>query len=119
MFEDDEHVLFICLHQDSNYPLGSGSMDEQGRGPGDGFTINIPFMPGCGSGAYRAAFDRSVAPALPAAPLCRLLPPGPDSVPSCDADVRPMFCWPKPHARRARAKAMAARLLDRHAQRQM
>lgn len=59
-------MLFICLHQDSNYPIGSGGLEEQGSGQGEGYTINIPLMPGSGSGAYRAAFDRVVVPALDA-----------------------------------------------------
>lgn len=52
--------------QDRNYPLGSGALSETGAAAGAGFTINVPLMPGCGSGAYRAVFDRVVAPALDA-----------------------------------------------------
>jgi hypothetical protein len=52
--------------QDCNYPIGSGAMSEGGAGPGAGFTLNLPLPPGCGSGAYRAAFDRVVSPALDA-----------------------------------------------------
>ena len=37
-----------------------------GKGPGTGYTLNVPLPPGSGSGAYRAAFDRVVAPALDA-----------------------------------------------------
>ena len=39
---------------------------EVGRGKGEDYTINIPLPPGSGSGAYRAAFDRVVVPALDA-----------------------------------------------------
>ncbi|GFR46729.1 hypothetical protein Agub_g8352 [Astrephomene gubernaculifera] len=65
-FEADPRVLFISLHQDSNYPLGSGAVTETGVGPGEATTINVPLPPGSGSGAYRAAFTRVVLPALSA-----------------------------------------------------
>ncbi|GIL69529.1 hypothetical protein Vretifemale_461 [Volvox reticuliferus] len=64
MFESDPRVLFISLHQDSNYPLRSGYVTETGVGPGEGTTINVPLPPGSGSGAYKAAFTRVVLPAL-------------------------------------------------------
>jgi len=41
-------------------------MSDQGQGAGEGYTINVPLPPGSGSGAYRAVFDRVVAPALDA-----------------------------------------------------
>jgi acetoin utilization deacetylase AcuC-like enzyme len=41
-------------------------MTDTGSGAGDGYTINLPLPPGSGSGAYRAAFDRVVRPALDA-----------------------------------------------------
>ncbi|KAI8475598.1 MAG: histone deacetylase [Monoraphidium minutum] len=66
IFAEDERVLFVSVHQDGNYPLASGSVDEVGSGPGEGFTLNVPLPPGSGSGAYRAAFDRVVGPALDA-----------------------------------------------------
>lgn len=55
-----------CAHQDGNYPLHSGGVSEVGKGAGEGFTLNVPLPPGCGGGAYRAAFDRVVGPALDA-----------------------------------------------------
>jgi acetoin utilization deacetylase AcuC-like enzyme len=47
-------------------PWPPGAISEVGAGAGEGFTINVPLPPGSGSGAYRAAFDRVVAPALEA-----------------------------------------------------
>jgi acetoin utilization deacetylase AcuC-like enzyme len=44
-FYDDDSVLFISIHEDSLYPLGSGSTNEQGEGKGEFDTINIP-LPG-------------------------------------------------------------------------
>jgi acetoin utilization deacetylase AcuC-like enzyme len=37
-----------------------------GQGRGTGYTLNVPLPPGSGGGAYRAAFDRVVGPALDA-----------------------------------------------------
>jgi acetoin utilization deacetylase AcuC-like enzyme len=39
-------------------------MSEIGAGKGEGFNINIPLPPGSGTGAYEAAFDRVIVPAL-------------------------------------------------------
>ena len=36
----------------------------RGGGSGEGFNLNIPLPPGSGYGAYEAAFDRVVIPAL-------------------------------------------------------
>ena len=57
-------VLTISIHQDQWYPRDSGAMDERGEGPGTGYNINIPLPPGSGHGAYLAAFERVVIPAL-------------------------------------------------------
>ena len=66
-FYADPETLTISLHQDGLFPLNSGSRAERGEGPGEGFNINVPLPPGCGHGAYLAAFERLVVPAL--APL--------------------------------------------------
>ena len=64
-FWDDPRVLAISLHQDRLFPQGnSGTVEETGQGAGRGTTINIPLPAGSGTGAYRAAFDRIVLPAL-------------------------------------------------------
>lgn len=64
IYASDPDVLAVSLHQDSLYPAESGAIDERGEGPGEGTTINIPLPAGCGSGAYEAAFDRVVQPAV-------------------------------------------------------
>jgi acetoin utilization deacetylase AcuC-like enzyme len=66
IFWRDDRVLTISLHQAGNYPLNEGGVDEVGAGRGEGHNINVPLPPGSGSGAYRAAFDRVVIPALDA-----------------------------------------------------
>jgi acetoin utilization deacetylase AcuC-like enzyme len=63
-FYADPRVLTISLHQDNCFPPGSGPVERTGEGPGEGFNINVPLPPGSGDGAYGAAFERIVVPAL-------------------------------------------------------
>lgn len=65
-FAERRDVLAISLHQQAGYLQVSGEANEIGRGAGTGYSLNIPLPPGCGDGAYRAAFDRVVLPALEA-----------------------------------------------------
>jgi acetoin utilization deacetylase AcuC-like enzyme len=63
-FWRDPSVLTISVHQDRSYPLDSGHVLESGEGEGSGFNINVPLPAGSGVGAYVAAFERVVVPAL-------------------------------------------------------
>jgi acetoin utilization deacetylase AcuC-like enzyme len=64
-FEADPSVLVISLHAHPNYMYpGTGTEDEVGIGPGRGYTMNIPFLPGASDDDYRAAFDTRVIPAV-------------------------------------------------------
>ena len=63
IFLDDSSVLTISLHQDSLFPPESGGIDMKGA---EGTNLNVPLPPGSGSGAYRAAFEKIVMPALEA-----------------------------------------------------
>jgi acetoin utilization deacetylase AcuC-like enzyme len=63
-FYDDASVLTISLHQDNCFPTGSGAVTDTGVDAGAGFNLNVPLPPGSGEGAYVAAFERVVAPAL-------------------------------------------------------
>ncbi len=63
-FYADPTVLTISLHQDNCFPPGSGAVEERGEGAGEGYNLNVPLPPGSGDGAYLAAFDRVVLPAL-------------------------------------------------------
>ena len=65
-FYQDPSALTISIHQDRNFPTNSGFISENGEGKGSGYNINIPLPPGSGVGAYQAAFDRVVIPALEA-----------------------------------------------------
>jgi len=65
VFESEADVLFISLHQHpkTSYP-GTGFEWETGFGPGDGFTLNIPLIPGTEDAEYLDAMDRLVIPRL-------------------------------------------------------
>jgi acetoin utilization protein AcuC len=58
IFYEDPRVLFVSIHQDPRtlYP-GRGFVDEIGRGPGVGFTVNLP-MPMLSDGLM---YDRAMA----------------------------------------------------------
>jgi len=64
IYESDPDVLAISLHQELLFPQDSGRLDEVGIGEGVGKTINVPLQSGSGNGAYLAAFERVVVPAL-------------------------------------------------------
>ena len=79
-FYTDPSVLTISVHQDNNFPPGSGSMADNGAGPGTGYNINVPLPAGSGVGAYVATFERVVAPAIRAfAPELILIASGLDA----------------------------------------
>jgi acetoin utilization deacetylase AcuC-like enzyme len=63
MFYERSDVLYVSTHEFPFYP-GSGWIDEQGEGEGEGFTVNIPFPPGTAGDLYDAAFDTVVIPVL-------------------------------------------------------
>jgi acetoin utilization deacetylase AcuC-like enzyme len=63
-FYGDPTVLTVSIHQDNYYPPGEGMLEEVGEGAGEGYAINLPLPAGSGVGAYVAAFERVVAPAL-------------------------------------------------------
>jgi acetoin utilization deacetylase AcuC-like enzyme len=63
-FWHDPDALFISLHQDNNYPQGTGMVHDIGGKGAEGTTINVPLPPGSGNGAYHYAFEKVVLPAL-------------------------------------------------------
>ena len=63
VFYESDQVLFVSLHQFPWYP-GTGRVDEIGRGPGAGYTVNIPFAAGTSGDAYRHAFEAVVWPKI-------------------------------------------------------
>ena len=58
VFEDDDSVLFVSLHQWPFYP-GSGGPDDQRE-----TTLNIPMKAGSGDEEYVRAFEETVEPAV-------------------------------------------------------
>ena len=63
-FIDDPSVLTVSIHQERCYPINSGDLGVIGNGKAAGTNLNIPLPPGSGHGAYLAAFDQAVLPAL-------------------------------------------------------
>jgi len=63
-FYDDPRVMTISLHQ---HPLtlwpGTGWPGELGKGPGEGYSVNIPLPPGTGDAGWQRAFH-AVVPSL-------------------------------------------------------
>jgi acetoin utilization deacetylase AcuC-like enzyme len=64
IFWDDPTVLTVSIHQAGAYPPGSGGVDELGGPAAHGTNLNVPLPPGSGVGAYDAALDDVVVPAL-------------------------------------------------------
>jgi acetoin utilization deacetylase AcuC-like enzyme len=62
-FYHDPSVLTISIHQDLLI-ADRGFIEHRGELAGEGYNINIPLPPGSGTGAYLAAFDRVVLPAI-------------------------------------------------------
>ncbi len=58
VFEDDDSVLFVSLHQWPFYP-GSGGPDDQRE-----TTLNVPLAAGSGDDEYLRAFEQTVEPAV-------------------------------------------------------
>ena len=65
-FYESADVLTMSLHQEMLYPVNTGKLEEQGAGAGQGFNVNVPLPAGSGGGAYLAAMDEVVLPALQA-----------------------------------------------------
>ncbi|MCO5141907.1 MAG: histone deacetylase family protein [Oligoflexia bacterium] len=66
IFYEDNRVLFISVHGHplEFYPYFSGYEEEEGRGKGKGFTINIPLSEGIDGYEYLKIIDTLVIPAL-------------------------------------------------------
>ena len=63
IFESDPNVLYISTHQYPYYP-GTGAADEIGRGPGIGFTVNLPLEVGAVNEDYRFVSAQVILPVL-------------------------------------------------------
>jgi acetoin utilization deacetylase AcuC-like enzyme len=65
LFEEDPRVFFVSLHEDPAvcYP-GTGYREEEGKGAGQGFTLNIPLPLRSGDAQYLDAMHTEVLPRL-------------------------------------------------------
>jgi len=61
-FDDDPRVLYFSTHQYPYYP-GTGSLQEIGRGKGEGYTINVPLSTGADDAAFVKIFRKILQPA--------------------------------------------------------
>jgi acetoin utilization deacetylase AcuC-like enzyme len=58
VFEDDDSVLYVSLHQWPLYPGTGGAADQRPT------TLNVPLSAGCGDDEYIRAFEELVEPAV-------------------------------------------------------
>lgn len=65
-FYGEKRALTISIHQDRNFPVDDGFIDQLGEGDAHGTNLNIPLPPGSGVDTYIAAYERVVIPALKA-----------------------------------------------------
>jgi acetoin utilization deacetylase AcuC-like enzyme len=65
LFEADPRVFYVSLHEDPQqcYP-GTGYRREAGKGPGQGFTLNLPLPPHSGDHEYLEALKKEALPLL-------------------------------------------------------
>lgn len=61
IFYNDPSVLFFSTHQWGIYP-GTGHWSETGAGPGIGYSVNVPMLPGWGDAALTSVFDELLVP---------------------------------------------------------
>ncbi len=65
LFEEDPRVFYVSLHEDPQhcYP-GTGYRREEGKGPGQGFTLNLPLRPHSDDSDYLTALKKEALPRL-------------------------------------------------------
>jgi acetoin utilization deacetylase AcuC-like enzyme len=61
IFYETDEVLYASIHQSPLYP-GTGALDENGSGAGEGYTINLPVPPGAGHADWLGLVEHVVAP---------------------------------------------------------
>jgi acetoin utilization deacetylase AcuC-like enzyme len=62
LFYERDDVLHVSLHGDPRieYTYFTGFANERGRGPGEGFNLNIPLAKRCGSDIYLRALEQAL-----------------------------------------------------------
>jgi acetoin utilization deacetylase AcuC-like enzyme len=61
IFHASDQVLFVSIHESPLYP-GTGPAGDVGRGPGEGFTVNLPVPGGSGEETFRSLVDHVAVP---------------------------------------------------------
>jgi acetoin utilization deacetylase AcuC-like enzyme len=81
LFEADPRVFYLSLHEDPQYCYpGTGYRREEGKGPGKGFTLNLPLPPRSDDADYLEALKNEGLPRLKAyAPQFLLISAGFDA----------------------------------------
>ena len=65
IFEEDSSVFFYSIHEHPSFAYpGTGREFEKGSGPGVGFTLNSPVLPGQGDEEYKELLQRDLFPAF-------------------------------------------------------
>jgi acetoin utilization deacetylase AcuC-like enzyme len=65
LFEEDPRVFYVSLHEAPEYCYpGTGYRREEGKGAGQGFTLNLPFPPRSGDEEYLEALQNEALPRL-------------------------------------------------------
>lgn len=64
IFYERPDVFTISLHQEGCFPPGYSGVEDRGEGPGRGYNLNIPLLPGSGHDSYMYAMERIVLPAI-------------------------------------------------------
>ena len=63
IFWTRDDVFYVSTHQTPFYP-GTGGVDDIGSGCGEGWTVNIPLIPGSGDQAFLTIMDELILPLL-------------------------------------------------------
>lgn len=61
-FWNEPEVLFVSLHQENWFPVGSGTAEEVGGPRAEGTTVNVPLPSGTGDRGYEHALNQIVTP---------------------------------------------------------
>lgn len=61
LFSDRDDVLFCSIHQSPLYP-GTGPASDAGRGPGEGYSVNLPVPGGSGDAVWTSLVEHVVRP---------------------------------------------------------
>jgi len=67
IFDQDPSVFYYSIHQHPSFAYpGTGREFEKGSGPGYGFTLNSPVLPGRGDSEYQRLLRKDLLPAFEA-----------------------------------------------------